>query len=188
MNGAPAKPSNAARSPSACLRQAQCFHDVRRRLPCRNEGEAIDVGSGPDRRGDDRANAGANLERHADAGQRQHDVREEHRRIDAKAVDRHQRGLGGKLRRRRHGHEIVAFPQRAVFWQRAARLAHEPDRRRVHRLSSGPRPESAAGPSSGSFPATTSVPRWMRSRLRPTRLRGSTREPAAFHSPSWRHR
>ena len=64
-----------------------------------------------------------------------HDVREEHRRVDAVPADRLERHLGAELRRAGELEERVALAQRAVLGQRAAGLAHEPDRRALDRLA-----------------------------------------------------
>ena len=52
-----------------------------------------------------------------------------------KRADRsRQRYLGGEFRRLHQLQEGVFLLELAIFRQRAARLAHEPDRRAVHRL------------------------------------------------------
>jgi hypothetical protein len=51
------------------------------------------------------------------------------------ATHRLQRGLGGELGRPRELHQRAAAAQLAVLGQRAAGLAHEPDRHTLDRLA-----------------------------------------------------
>ena len=73
------------------------------------------------------------VDAHAEDGR--HDVGEEDGRVDAVPAHRLQRHLRAELRRSRDLEEAVLLPQRAVLGQRAARLAHEPDRRPLGRLA-----------------------------------------------------
>jgi len=59
--------------------------------------QALHVAQVADRRVDDRAQIGLDRERHAHTFERQHDVRKEHRAIDAELFDRHQRHARAQL-------------------------------------------------------------------------------------------
>jgi len=74
----------------------------------------IDVGTGPHRAVDDRAVPFANSSP-PHRLEHQEDVREEDRGIDRKALDRHQRHLGGERRRLAELEEAVVGPQRPVL-------------------------------------------------------------------------
>ena len=65
----------------------------------------------------------------------EHDVGEHHRRVDAVAADRLERHLGAELGLPADLEEAVALADLAVLGQRAAGLAHEPDRRALDVLA-----------------------------------------------------
>ena len=69
----------------------------RERLLGLGDEEPLDVGERPDRLLDDRADALDELDVDAHRGDRGHDVREHHRRVDAVAADRLERHLGAEL-------------------------------------------------------------------------------------------
>src|SRR5207342_1716365 len=66
---------------------------------------------------------------------REHDVREHHRRVDAVCAHRLERHLGAELRLAADLEQAVPLAQLAVLRQRAAGLAHEPDGRPFYRLT-----------------------------------------------------
>lgn len=99
------------------LYHSERVHDVRRRFPRGNKAKALDVGLGAKGIGDNWSDPGPDLKWDAQAGKRQHDVREEDRCIDLEPVDRHQCRGRREVRGRGHSHEIVVFPQCAVFRQ-----------------------------------------------------------------------
>ena len=105
------------------------FEDERHRFLRLRNGQLLDVGERADRPLDHRADVLDELDLHAHAEQRQHDVREHHRRVDVVAADRLQGHLGAELRLVADLEERVGLPDLAILRQRAARLAHEPDRR-----------------------------------------------------------
>jgi hypothetical protein len=72
---------------------------------------------------------------HAD--DREHDVCEHHRRVHAVAADRLERHLGAELGLVADLEEVVLLADLAVLGQRAARLAHEPDRCALDVLAPG---------------------------------------------------
>ena len=87
-----------------------------------------DVGGGADRLVQHGADAGDDV--HADAGQleRDDDVGEEDGGVDVVAADRLQGDLGGQLGAQARVQHRDALADLEVFGQRAAGLAHEPDR------------------------------------------------------------
>ena len=60
-------------------------------------------------------------------------VAEQNRRVETEPADRLQRHLGGEFRRLDEFEEGIFLLELAIFRQRAASLAHEPDGRAVHR-------------------------------------------------------
>ena len=97
--------------------------------------EPLDVVPRTDRLLDHGADVLDQLDVHAHAEQRQHDVREHHGRVDVVPAHRLQRHLGAELGLVADLEERVRLPDLAVLRQRAARLAHEPDRRALGRLA-----------------------------------------------------
>jgi len=77
---------------------------------------------------DDRTDVGLDMEGHAHAFERQHDVGIEDGPIDAEPAHRDRADLGAQLRRARDLEDAVTFAERAVLREGAARLAHEPHR------------------------------------------------------------
>ena len=96
--------------------------------------QALHVARGRDRLEDDGADALADLEREAQALERQRDVGEQDRRVDPQPLDRLERHLGAEIGDAGDLQEAVPLPHRAVLGERAARLAHEPHRRPVDGL------------------------------------------------------
>ena len=80
---------------------------------------------------DDRADALANVEIHAQSGERRGDIREQDRRVHAQAADRLERDLGAQGRVPRDLQQRGSLPDPAVLGQRTPGLAHEPDRRGI---------------------------------------------------------
>ena len=97
--------------------------------------DGLDVGQRPDRTGHDRADARLDVEVDADRLERQHDVGEEDRRVDAVAPHRLHGDLDDELGVHARLEHPDALAHLEVLGQRAARLAHEPDRRVRHRLA-----------------------------------------------------
>jgi len=97
--------------------------------------ELLDGGARAHRVGDDRADVLDKIDVDPHADHRQHDVREHHGRVDVVAAHRLQRHLGAELRLVADLEERVRLPNLAVLRQRPARLAHEPDRRAINRLT-----------------------------------------------------
>jgi len=93
------------------------------------------IGASPDWRRDHRADVLDQLDLDAHAEDGEHDVREHHGCVDVVSADRLQRHLGAELRLRDDVEEPVVLPKLAVLGERAARLAHEPDRRALDRLA-----------------------------------------------------
>jgi hypothetical protein len=95
---------------------------------------------------DDRPDVRLYLEIDAHGLNRQHDVREHHRRVDIEGGYRHERHLGAELRRLGQREDVVTLTQCPVLGERPACLAHEPHRRRVDLLQSrGPHETLLAG-------------------------------------------
>ena len=80
-----------------------------------DDAERGDIGSRAHRPLDDRAELGPDVERHAHAVERQHDVGVQHGGVDAKPVDGHPRDTRGELRRARHLEDPVPLAQGAVL-------------------------------------------------------------------------
>ena len=104
-------------------------------LTGRRSPELIEVGSGPDRSLDHRPGAGDDLDADSGGRQRNHDVGVEHGGVDPVPADRLQRDLGDQLGPAAAVQHRHAPSQRPVLRQRAARLAHEPDRYLVVEMS-----------------------------------------------------
>ncbi len=96
--------------------------------------ESRDVRGAPDRALDDRADALDELDVDPHAEDGSHDVREQHRRIDAVAPHGLEGHLGAQLGRPRDLEERVALADRAILGERAPGLAHEPHRGALDRL------------------------------------------------------
>jgi hypothetical protein len=91
--------------------------------------QPVEVSAGPHRLGHDRTGARHDVEVDADRGQRNDDVAEEDRRVDAVPPHRLQRDLGdqfGPPTGLQHGDPLA---DRAILRQRTTGLTHEPDRR-----------------------------------------------------------
>ena len=84
---------------------------------------------------DHRADVLDELDVDAHPEDREHDVREHHGRVDVVAAHRLERHLGAELGLAADLEERVRLADLAVLGQRAARLAHEPDRRALGRLA-----------------------------------------------------
>ena len=113
------------------------LEDERHRLLRLGHGQALDVCERADRPLDHRADVLDQLDVHAHAEQRQHDVGEHHGRVDVVTADRLQRHLRAELGLVADLEERVRLPDLAVLRQRAPGLAHEPDRRALGRLETG---------------------------------------------------
>ena len=130
----------AAESDERALRLELAADDPHR-LQYRLEGRRIrhaqplDVGRRRDRRLDHRPDPLHELDADPHAENGGHDVREEHRRVDAVPAHRLQRHLGAELGRLGDLEERVALAERAVLGQRAPGLAHEPHRRALDLLA-----------------------------------------------------
>ena len=88
-----------------------------------------------DRVCDHRADALDEIDVDAHADDRQHDVGEHHRRVDAVGAHRLEGHLGAELGLPADLEEVVALADLPVFGQRAAGLAHEPDGRPLDGLA-----------------------------------------------------
>ena len=118
----------AADDPHRVEREPQLFIRLER-------AQAGHVRGRPDRVVDDRADVRLDLEVDAHRLERQHDVGEQHRGIDAQQLDGHQGDLGAQLRGLGDLEDAVALAHAPVGLERPAGLAHEPDGRRVDRLA-----------------------------------------------------
>src|SRR3954469_18050299 len=107
--------------------------------------QRLDVGAGGNGPFDDRADTLDELDVDAHPEDRRHDVREENGCVDVVAPHRLERHLRAKLRRLRHLEERVVLSNRPVLRKRAARLAHEPDRRTLDRLGARDADEKRLG-------------------------------------------
>ena len=143
MNGAPANPISGRRAQLAHQRPDGRGQEVQAgRVEQR---QRVDVGHRADRLGDDRADAGLDLDVQPGDDERQHDVGEEDRGVHPVPADRLQGDLGdqvgvlARLEHRRPG------AQRPVLRQRPAGLAHEPDRGPAHRQAAGGADEVRVG-------------------------------------------
>jgi hypothetical protein len=105
-----------------------------------------------DRLGGHRAGAGHDVDVDPGRLERHHDVAEQDRRVDAVAADRLQGDLGEHLGVEAGVEHRHAFAQRAVLGQRAARLAHEPDRRPSRALGARSGEEGCFGQLTASRP------------------------------------
>ena len=136
VNGAPGEPDQ--RGAAQLGHQAATASVMNGDVLGRQVGDRLDVGERAHRRGDDRADAGLDVEVDPDRLERQHDVGEEDGRVDAVPAHRLQRDLDDQLG---FMHDSsIPTPSRTceVLRQRAARLAHEPDRGVRHRLAARP--------------------------------------------------
>ena len=136
MNGAPANPMSGV-APSACGDAADRLGDVRD-LVRGQLGQPVQVGAGPDRLRDDRAGARDDVDVDPDRGERDHDVAEEDRGVDAVAADRLERDLGDEVRGPARLEHRGALADLAVLRERAAGLAHEPHRASARPVAGGP--------------------------------------------------
>ncbi len=149
MNGAPANPMSGTGEAARMSRIAS------RSGPTAASGskvyEAGDVAGGPDRCLDDRTDAGLDLERHPETGERGRDVGEEDRRVHPEPADRLEGDLGAEGRIPGDLDERGALPDGPELGQRAPGLTHEPDRGRVDRLAPAGA-QVAVGPRVGGAP------------------------------------
>ena len=135
MNGPPQKPMTAW---SGRARHGRAGRPRGRTAPTppgparvsRSTSAEVSIGSR-----DDRADALDELDVDPHPEDREHDVREHHGRVDAVAPDRLQGHLGAELGLPADLEEGVALADLAVLRQRAAGLAHEPDRRALDVLA-----------------------------------------------------
>jgi len=116
-----------------------------------------DVGRGADGRRDDRALTGAEVERAAEAGDRQQEVSEDDRGIDAEGLDRLERDLGDEGRVSADLKQRGARADSAIRREVAPSLAHEPDGGCIDRLATAgtqePRGVHASLPAPAGRPA-----------------------------------
>ncbi len=117
----------------------------------RERGQPVEVGRGADRLGDDRPDAGDDVEVDADGLERHDDVGEEDRRVDAEAADRLQGDLDDHLRPGARLEHRGALAVAAVLRQGPAGLAHEPHGGVRHALA-------PAGPQEGAVVRGTGGP------------------------------
>ena len=110
------------------------LEDERHRLLRVGHAQRLDVRGAPHRPVDHRADVLDELDVDAHAEDRQHDVREHDRGIDAVHADGLERDLGAELGLAADLEQVVALADLAVAGQRAPRLAHEPDRSPLDRL------------------------------------------------------
>ena len=158
VNGAPAKPISGTRPASCRLDEADRLEDRRQALARLERGERVDVGLGPDRPLDPRPVALDEVEGEAHGLERQQEVGEDDGGIERQAPDRLQRDLGRELGRPAQLEHRVALAQRAVFLHVSARLAHEPDRGGVNRLTPARSQESIVhGVASGAVANESSI-------------------------------
>ncbi len=97
--------------------------------------QSVDVGHGADRMLEDRSDALADLDGHADGLHRRDDVAEQDGGVDPVPTDRLQGHLCGELRGVDHVLETVFGADGSVLGKGPARLAHEPHRHRVMGLA-----------------------------------------------------
>ena len=135
MNGAPAKPMSGV-APELGGEQPHRLGDVRD-VVGREVAQLGEVGARADRPGDDRADAGDDVEVDADRRERHHDVGEEDRGVDAVPAHRLQGDLGDEVGAAARLEHPDALADRAVLRQRPAGLAHEPHRGVRHALPAG---------------------------------------------------
>ena len=141
MNGAPAKPmSGVAPSSPTRLRTASATGSTADES---RTGSSLDIGRGPDRAGDDRPDAGLDVEVHSRGLDRKDDVAEQDRGIDAVAANRLHRELGDEVRPKARLEHPDALAQLAILRQRATCLPHEPHRRMRHGLATASTQERA---------------------------------------------
>jgi hypothetical protein len=124
------------------------------------DAQGVDAALVTDRLGQARAGV-ADRDLGPHAGDGDEDVAEQDGRVDAEPLDRLQRDLGGEVRPAAQLHEPDPGPHRLVLGHVAARLAHDPDGRRVDRLS----PASPQEPIGARHPAR--VPDLAARRLHP---------------------
>jgi hypothetical protein len=96
-----------------------------------------DIGPGPDRVSDHRTDISDDVELNPGPAQRDDDVGEQDRRVDAVPADRLQGDLADQLGVETRLHHGVLGPQHAILRQRATGLPHEPDRRPRRRAPGG---------------------------------------------------
>src|ERR1035437_2703032 len=99
--------------------------------------KTIEVGALPERLGHHRSHPGDDVKIDADGSQRNDDVAEQDRRVDPVAAHRLHGDLGDQVRAAARVEHPHALAHLAVLRQRPTRLAHEPDRRIRHALTSG---------------------------------------------------
>ena len=145
VNGAPAKPISGTRPSSSRLHLADRLQHVRQRLARLERAQPIDVVGTADRALDLRPFALDEVEGQAHRLERQQQIGEEDRGVDVDAADRLQRDLGGEVGLPADLQQRIPLAKRAVLGHVAAGLAHEPDRRGVHRLAPAGLQESGVG-------------------------------------------
>ncbi len=118
---------------------------VAERLARLEDLQPIHVGGRAERAFDRRTLAVHEVEGHAHRLERQQQIREEDGRVHLDGAHGLQCDLGGQLGRSAEVEQRVALAQRAVLRHVAAGLAHEPDRRGVHRLAPARQEESIRG-------------------------------------------
>ncbi len=95
-------------------------------LECRDVAAMSDAGA--------ELRPGVELDRDTHRDERNQDVREENRRVEAEPLDRLRGHLRAELRRAADLEERVLLPDGPVFGKVTARLAHDPDRGLADRL------------------------------------------------------
>ena len=135
MNGPPAKPTSAFSAGSSPPHEPHRLEHRRERLLRVGDEKPLDVRQRAQRTVDDGADSLDELDGHAHAEHRSHDVREQHGGIDVVPAHRLQRHLRAELRSARNLEEAVSLADGAVLREAAARLAHEPHRGALDRLT-----------------------------------------------------
>ena len=135
MNGPPQKPTTACSSSSSRRTIRIASRSDGTASSAAGHAEALGVGPRRDRVLDHGADPLADLHVEPHAEHRQHDVREDHRGVDAVAANGLQRHLCAELGVADEVEERPAGAERAVLGQRPARLTHEPDGRALDRFA-----------------------------------------------------
>ncbi len=139
MNGAPAKPISGVDPSSETVQPDGLVY--KGHVGRRESRHPIEVGHRADRLLDDRTDARDDVDTDAGGGERDHDVAEEDRGVDAVTADRLEGDLADKIRTAGGLHHRDAGAQRPIFRKRPAGLPHEPDGRMGDRLATTRRDE-----------------------------------------------
>ena len=133
--GAARKADHRLLGPKRLAYQPNGLEDERHRFLRLRHDQALHVRGRAHRLGDHRPDVLDQLDVHAHAEHRQHDVGEHHRRVHAVGAHGLQRHLCAELRPAADLEEPVLLADLAIFRKGAARLAHEPDRRSLDRFT-----------------------------------------------------